>query len=593
MIKLIKKYMRGSWGWAIAAPLCMLLEVYTDLMQPALMADIIDIGVANGDVGFIVSAGFKMMMYAIVGLTLGLGCVAAASIASTSFAERLRRSFFSHIQTFSYEDLDIFKSSSLITRMTNDIVQIQQMVMMALRMMVRSPFLSIGGVIMAYRLSPSLSLALVVAVPLLLLVTVFLMRRALPMFMTMQTKIDKINGIVRENLLGVKVVKSFVSQEQEIRRFGEANNDLMSWSIRAMRNMNLLFPLGNFFMNMSVVAILWFGGSMAISGTLETGKIMAFINYLIQIMSSLTMVVMMSMNLSRAQVATQRINEVLDTQPGMRDGAATVEVAAAADRAATDGAAADRAGYDIEFRDVSFRYHNSGEWVLKHIDLTIPEGETVGIIGTTGSGKSTLASLIPRLYEATEGNVLVGGRDVRDYPLAGLRKKIGMVLQDTILFAGTVEDNLRFGKETATEDDLREAAEDAQALSFILEKEKGFRTRVEQRGRNFSGGQRQRLSIARTLIRKPEILILDDAASAVDLVTEAKIREAINRRIGSCTVIIIAQRIAAVRDAGLILVMNEGEIEARGTHEELLRSSEVYRHVVAAQLGEEAVAHAG
>ena len=583
MLKLIRKYMPGSWLWAIAAPLMMLLEVVADLMQPTLMADIIDIGVAGGDVPFIIATGGKMMLFAVISVTLGLGCVAASSIAAVNFAGRLRESFFSHIQTFSFEDLDTFTASSLITRMTNDIVQIQQIVMMGLRMLVRAPFTSIGGVIMAYRLSPSLSMALVVTVPLMLFITAFLMKRALPMFMVMQTKVDRINGIVRENLLGVKVIKSFVSEDKEIERFGVANKDLMTWSIKAMRNMNLLFPVGNLIMNLSVVAVLWFGGSMAIAGAMETGKIMAFINYLIQIMMAITMVVMMSMMYNRAKVAADRVNEVLETETGIKDGAMTAETAALVDKA----------GYDIEFKDVSFRYHNSGEWVLKHIDLTIKEGETVGIIGTTGSGKSTLVSLIPRLFEATEGSVSVGGLDARAYPQAVLRSKIGMVLQENILFAGRVEENLRFGKENATEEELQEAAEDAQATEFIMEKEKGFRARVEQRGRNFSGGQKQRLSIARTLLRKPEILILDDAASAVDMVTETKIREAINRRIGSCTVIIVAQRIAAVKDADMILVMNEGEIEARGTHEELIRISESYRRVVVAQMGEEAVAHAG
>jgi len=583
MFKLIKKYMPGSWAWAIAAPLLMLLEVIADLMQPTLMADIIDIGVASGNVPYIINTGLKMLLYAVLSLLLGLGCVSASSVASVNFTARLRSAFFSHIQTFSFEDLDTFKTSSLITRMTNDIVQIQMIIMMGLRMISRAPFVSIGGIYMAYRLSPSLSMVLVVAVPVMLFVTSFLVQRTLPLFMTMQTKVDRINSIVRENLLGVKVIKSFVSEDDEIKRFSAANQDLMSWSIKAMQNMQLLFPMGNLVMNLSVVAVLWFGGSMAIGGRLETGKIMAFINYLMQIMMSLNMVVMMSMMYSRAKVAADRVNEVLDTEAHIKDAVLT----------AGDMAAVDAAGYDIEFRDVSFRYHNSNEWVLKHIDLKIKEGETVGIIGTTGSGKSTLASLIPRLFEATEGAVLVGGVDVKSYPQAKLREKIGMVLQENILFAGRIEDNLRFGKEAATEAELQEAAEDAQAMEFIADNERGFRARVEQRGRNFSGGQKQRLSIARTLIRKPDILILDDAASAVDMVTEAKIRDSISRRIGTCTVIIIAQRIAAIKDADMILVMNEGEIEARGSHDELLRISDSYRRVASAQLGEEAIAHAG
>ncbi|MCL1849147.1 MAG: ABC transporter ATP-binding protein/permease [Clostridiales bacterium] len=583
MIKLMRKYMKGSWLWAIAAPLLMLLEVMADLMQPTLMADIIDVGVATGNVPFIISTGLRMLSFALISVLLGLGCVATSSVASVNFAAKLRESFFGHIQTFSFEDLDTFKTSSLITRMTNDIVQMQQIIMMGLRMASRAPFTCIGGVIMAYRLSPSLSMVLVVSVPVMLVVTTFLVQKSLPLFAAMQTKIDRINGVVRESLLGIKVIKSFVSEDNEIKRFGAANQDLMNTSIKAMQNMQLLFPIGNLIMNLSVVGVLWFGGSMAIAGNMETGKIMAFINYLLQIMMSLNMVVMMSMMYSRAMVAVDRINEVLDAQGSIQDAPQTPDTAKAMAES----------GYAIQFRDVSFRYHNSGEWVLKHIDLSIREGETVGVIGTTGSGKSTMVSLIPRLFDATEGSVLVGGVDVRAYPQDRLREKIGMVLQENILFAGKIEDNLRYGKSSATEEEMREAAEDAQALDFIENIEKGFGARVEQRGRNFSGGQKQRLSIARTLLRKPDILILDDAASAVDMVTETRIREAINRRIGSCTVIIIAQRVAAIKDADTILVMNEGEIEAMGSHEELLRLSESYRHVAAAQLGEEAVAHAG
>lgn len=580
MLKLIKKFMGGSWLWAIAAPLFMLLEVMMDLMQPALMAEIIDIGVARGDVAFIFATGGRMLLYAFIGVIGGLGCVVTSCTAAVGFASRLRQQAFSHIQTFSFRELDKFQTSSLITRLTNDVTQMQQIVMLSLRLMVRSPLVCVGGIIMAYRLSPALSMILAVAAPVLLGGTYFLIKRAMPLFMKMQTRVDRINEVMRENLLGAKVVKSFVSQDHEKKRFGTANRDLMEWSAKAMGNMVLLFPLVNLVMNLSVVAALWFGGSMAIAGSLETGKIMAFINYLIQIMSSMMMVIMVSMGFTRAQVAVQRLNEVLDTESGIRDGSFEVAKDPAKDPA-------DGGSYDIVFEDVCFRHEQGGEWILKHIDIEIKEGRTVGIIGATGSGKSTLVSLIPRLYDATKGRVCVGGRDVRQYPLAALRNKIGMVLQESILFAGSLEENLRYGKDDATREELEAAARDAQALDFILEKEGAFAARVEQRGRNFSGGQKQRLSIARTLLRRPQILILDDATSAVDMVTEAKIRQAILRRMGSCTLIIIAQRVTAIKDADLILVLNDGAIEARGTHEELLVSSETYRHVAAAQLGEE------
>ncbi len=584
MLKLIKKFMGSSWLWAIAAPLFMLLEVMMDLMQPALMAEIIDVGVAQGDVDFIFATGGRMLIYALIGVIGGLGRSAAAAIAAVGFASRLRHKVFSHIQTFSFEELDKFQTSSLITRLTNDVAQLQQAVMLGLRLLARSPLTCIGSIIMAYRLSPVLSLILVAALPVLLAGAYVLIKRALPLFMMMQTKIDRINEVMRENLLGAKVVKAFVSQEHEKKRFDTANRDLMERSVKAMENMAPLFPLVNLVMNLSVVAALWFGGSLAIAGSLETGKIMAFINYLIQIMSSMMMAIMVSMGLARAQAAVQRLNEVLDTESGIKDGSFKAE-----EDLAGDGPE----GYDIVFRDVWFRHGQAGQWILKNIDIEIKEGQTVGIIGATGSGKSTLVSLIPRLYDAARGQVFIGGRDVRQYPLAVLRNKIGMVLQESILFAGSLEENLRCGKEEATGEELEAAAKDAQALDFILAKEGDFAARVEQRGRNFSGGQKQRLSIARTLLRQPRILILDDAASAVDTVTEAKIRQAILRRLGSCTLIIIAQRIAAIKDADLILVLNDGVIEARGSHEELLMASETYRHVAAAQLGEEVLPHVG
>jgi len=538
-----------------------------------------------------------MILYAGVGLLAGFGCVACSAISAVGFAGRLRKAFFAKIQTFSFEDLDRFKTSSLITRMTNDVAQMQQVTMMGQRMLYRAPFMSIGGMIMAYRLSPSLAMILLVSIPALLGVTVFLLSRAIPLFTIMQGKMDRINEIVRENILGVKVVKSFVSQDREAARFNIANKDLMNSGMRASRNMSLLFPLTLLISNLSVVAVLWIGGNMSMVGGIEIGKVIAFINYLLQIINSLTMMMMMNMFISRAKVAATRINAVLDTEPGIKDASspgAGIYAGTVPDTAADSGAGAvEAAGYDIEFRDVSFKYHGASAFALKNISFKIPEGRTIGILGTTGSGKSTLVSLIPRLYEATEGSVLIGGLDVRAYPQSVLRSKIGLVLQENILFSGSIEENLRFGKESATQSEMREAAEDAQALGFILEKERGFDTYVEQRARNFSGGQKQRLSIARTLLRKPDILILDDAASAVDMVTEARIREAINRRIGSCTVIIIAQRIAAIKDADEIFVMNEGAIEAIGTHERLILESEIYRNIVAAQMGEEAVAHAG
>ena len=569
-------FLKGHWGWTIAAPLFMLLEVMMDLQQPTLMSDIVDIGVATGDTAYIFSVGGKMMLCALAGVIGGLGCTVCSSVAAVRMAGDLRQAVFNKIQTFSFVELDKFKTSSLITRLTNDVTQIQQIVMMSLRIAVRSPLMCLGSIVMAFRLSPRLSLVLLISLPILLGSAGILVKRAMPMFLTMQKKMDRINGVMRENLLGVKVIKAFVSQKQEEKRFEVANQDLKQWSVKAMNNMIILFPVVNLVMNLSVVAVLWAGGYMAIKGSLEIGKIMAFINYLTQILSSMMIVVMISMNITRAKVSADRLVEVLDTEPSI-----------------TDGAGSDRReelpNYDIVFDNVSYRHSDTGEWALKYINLTFRQGETIGVIGATGCGKTTLVSLIPRLYDATRGRVMIGGKDVRDLSLAFLRSKIGMVLQESILFAGDIEENLRFGKEDATEEEMLAACADAQATVLLEEKGEGLKARVEQRGRNFSGGQKQRISIARTLVREPEILILDDSTSAVDMITEAKIREALDRRKGSCTTIIIAQRVAAIKDADRVLVLDDGAVQAFGTHEEVLKASPVYRRIAEAQLGEEAL----
>lgn len=570
-------FLKGHWGWTIAAPLFMLLEVMMDLQQPTLMSDIVDIGVATGDIAYIFSVGGKMMLCALAGVIGGLGCTVCSSVAAVRMAGDLRQAVFNKIQTFSFVELDKFKTSSLITRLTNDVTQIQQIVMMSLRIAVRSPLMCLGSIVMAFRLSPRLSLVLLISLPILLGSAGILVKRAMPMFLTMQKKMDRINGVMRENLLGVKVIKAFVSQKQEEKRFEVANHDLKQWSVKAMNNMIILFPVVNLVMNLSVVAVLWAGGYMAIKGSLEIGKIMAFINYLTQILSSMMIVVMISMNITRAKVSADRLVEVLDTEPSI-----------------TDGAGSDRReelpNYDIVFDNVSYRHSDTGEWALKYINLTFRQGETIGVIGATGCGKTTLVSLIPRLYDATRGRVMIGGKDVRDLSLAFLRSKIGMVLQESILFAGDIEENLRFGKEDATEEEMLAACADAQATVLLEEKGEGLKARVEQRGRNFSGGQKQRISIARTLVREPEILILDDSTSAVDMITEAKIREALDRRKGTCTTIIIAQRVAAIKDADRVLVLDDGAVQAFGTHEEVLKASPVYRRIAEAQLGEEALA---
>lgn len=576
MLKLLKYFKGAVIICAIIAPIMMLVEVSMDLMQPKLMADIIDIGVANRNISYVFSTGWKMILAAIIGFIGGTGCSAFSSIAAMNMGERLRQGLFDKIQTLSFLEIDKFKTSSLITRLTNDVTQVQTMVLMSLRIAVRAPLICIGGIIMAVALSPKLSIVFLVAVPIILIAVMIILKKSFPLFTAVQEKIDGVNVCLRESILGVRVIKAFTIEERQGERFDEANYDLMNKGIEA-QNMNMiLWPVVTLVMNLSVIAVLWFGGNMANMRTLEIGKIMAFINYLIQIMNSLIMVVMLVLNFSRAKASSDRINKVLNTVPAIQDNDSSIEMS----------------GFEIEFKDVSFKYNEHSENVLTNISFKIKEGEKIGIIGATGSGKSSLVNLIPRFYDVTEGQVLIGGIDVKNIKLEELRGDIGVVLQDSILFSGKIEDNLRFGNDHADMESIESAARDAEAYEFIIEKEDTYQSLVEQRGKNLSGGQKQRLSIARTLIRNPKILIMDDSASALDMATEAKLKSAVKRRMANSTVLTIAQRISGVMDADRIIVLDNGKISALGTHKELLRNSDIYRSIAVSQLGEEVLLNA-
>ena len=578
MGRILKRYLKGSYWLALLAPIAMGLEVIMDLMQPTMMSDIIDVGVANGDIPYILDRGKYMLLVALVGVLGGIGCMVCSTGAGMRLGANLRQAVFDKIQTFSFKEIDRFSTSSLVTRLTNDVTQLQSIVMMGLRMMVRAPVSCIGGFVMAYLLSPKLSLILVVTMPILFLSVLFIMRKAFPMFSQMQKKVDRVNVVMRENLLGVRVVKAFVGQEHEARRFEEANTDLMNWSLKASYLTILLSPIVTLILNLNVVALFWFGGNLAVAGNIEAGKIMALMTYLTQVLHSLMMMVMILMNVSRAQASASRINEVLDTDSSIQDPAAPKAMSGSA----------------VEFDHVSFRYSGDDpEYVLKDITFQAGEGQTIGIIGSTGSGKSTLVSLISRLYDADEGTVRVGGVDVREVSQDDLRKKVGMVFQDSVLFAGTVRENLRWADDDCDFSVIEQAAEDAQAGEFLSAHPDGYDAVVEQRAKNFSGGQKQRLSIARTFARRPEILILDDSTSAVDTATEARIRQAIANRDDSSVVFIIAQRISAISRADRIIVLDEGRISGIGTHEELLLENEIYRSIAVSQLGEEVLHHAG
>lgn len=575
MTKLLK-YIKGSAIiYTILAPLMMFIEVIMDLNQPKLMSDIIDIGVANGDITYVLNVGFKMIVVAFIGILGGMLCGVFSTLASMNMGKNMRQGLFNKIQSLSFSEIDQFKTSSFITRLTNDVTQVQNMVMMALRGMVRSPLICLGGIIMSLSISVKLSMIFLVVIPLIILSVTVITAKSTPFFTAMQKKIDNVNLVMRENLLGVRVVKAFAIEDKVKERFSYANDDLMSTSIKAQSVTILLWPLVTLIMNLSVVAILWFGGNYVNKGSLEIGKIMAFINYLVQIMSSLNMLVMIIINFSRAKVSASRINEVLDVESSITDKEDAKKINK----------------FNIEFKDVYFKYNKDGDYVLKGISFKAEEGEKIGIIGATGSGKSTLISLIPRLYDTSSGTVMIGNEDVKNLKINELRSLIGVVLQDTTLFSGSIEDNLKFGKEDATEEMMISSVKDAQAFEFINANNEGFNREVGQRGKNLSGGQKQRISIARTLIKNPKILILDDSSSALDMATEAKLQKSIKNRMKNSTVFLIAQRISAVKDSDKIIVLDNGEIVAIGNHEELIKECDIYRSIAISQLGEEVVSN--
>lgn len=576
MLKLFG-YLKRYWFVSLLAPLLMVVEVSTDLLRPYLMANIIDHGIATGDIAYIFRTGFLMIGLAVVGIAGGFGCTIAASIAGQSLGTDVRADLFKKVQSFSFTNLDKFETASLITRLTNDVNQVQNMVMMSLRMMVRAPLLCIGGIVMAVLINARLAMILYVLIPLLVIGLIWIVRRGYPLFKQVQTRLDRVNTVMRENLAGVRVVKAFVRANHENVRFGAANDEFMDTSIRAGRVIALVWPFLNLMMNVSVVAVLWFGGVQVNQGTILIGEVVAFISYMFQILFSLLMLAFVVVMFSRAKASADRIHEVLNTDADI------VNPLQADMRPIEEGA--------VEFDDVTFRYAGAqGPPVLKNISFQTAPGETVALLGGTGAGKTTLVSLIPRLYDVTEGTIRIDGRDIRTMDLKALRQGIGMVLQSSVLFSGTIRDNLKWGNRAAEEEAVQTAAEQAQAHGFITETQYGYDSLLGQRGVNLSGGQKQRISIARALLKGAPILILDDSTSAVDLRTEAKIQQAF-RRSRKITTFLIAQRISSVMHADKIIVLDDGRIEAMGTHEELLRTSAIYQDIFESQMGEGAVVH--
>lgn len=560
----------------IVAILLMMLDVFCEVIQPTLMADIIgERGIGAGNIPYILKIGALMIAVAIVGLIAGCSNAGVSAKAGMGFSANLREKLFAKVQTFSFRNIDRFSTASLSTRLTNDITQLQNVVTMGMRMMIRAPLMLPFALIMAIGINAQLALILGVAIPVLLVLLVLLVWRALPLFRKMQQSVDYLNRTVQENVTNMRVVKSFVRETREKEKFEQASARQMKASMDAMYAIVLNMPLMMFVMNATIVAVVFFGGRQIVFGTLTVAEMSKFINYIMQILFSLMMFAMMFMVLSRASASYQRIREVLDTQPDLES--------------APQAVSAKNLRGHIAFHDVSFRYNteDSGEPVLSHINLTIEPGQMTAIIGGTGAGKTSLISLIPRLYDVTEGAILLDGRDVRDYRLETLHEEISVVLQNNTLFSGTIADNLRWGDPNATEHDLVRAAKAAQAHEFISSFPKGYDTWIEQGGVNVSGGQKQRLCIARALLRHPKILILDDSTSAVDTATEQRLRAAFREQLADTTILLIAQRISSVRDADQIIVMDDGQIVGKGTHEELLASCTAYHEIYQSQQKEE------
>lgn len=572
------KYVKPYTLYFILGPLCMIAEVIGEVLMPTYLAKVITAGV-SGDLTVLKSFGVMGMMIitALLMMLGGLGGSYFGAKASVNFATDVRNDMFSKVQKFSFSNIDKFSTGSLVTRLTNDVSQVQMMVNMGLRMMLRAPGMLIGALIMAVYMSPSLSIVFAVTIPLMILSIIFIIIRGMKLFAKRQRDIDNINSTVQENITNVRVVKSFVREEHETQKFGKANKELKDSGMDAMKNMIYMQPVQTFFMYVTTVLVAWFGSKLVIANvgipdSFDVGSLSAFITYVGQILHSLTMVTMMLMFSSRAIASGKRILEVLDEEIDITD------------KEDLDPDAKIQRG-EIEFKNVTFRYYkNSEEPVLDNISFKIEAGKTVGIIGSTGCGKTTLVSMIPRLYDSDMGDILIDGRSVREYSLHHLRENVGMVLQKNLLFSGTIEENLRWGNQNATMEEIKLAAESSQAHKFIDAFPDKYDRELEQGGVNVSGGQRQRLCIARALLKKPKILILDDSTSAVDTATEAHIRRAFREQLADTTKIIIAQRISSVKDADMIIVMNEGKITGIGNHDFLMKENLEYQEIYTSQI---------
>ncbi|MGQ7884225.1 ABC transporter ATP-binding protein [Paenibacillus sp. WC2504] len=581
----LRSFVKPYWLITLLAPLLMVMEVCMDLTQPRLMAAIVNHGVAEGNLALVWSTGLHMLGVAFLGLVGGVGCTFFTVKAAQNFGADLRLSVFEKVQSFSFRQLDTFSTGSLITRLTGDVMQMLNILQILLRQFTREASLLNGSIIMAIVISPRLSLILLVVVPIQFLILFVLMKRSTPLFRLMQARLDRVNTVMQESTSGIRVIKAFVRAAFERTRFGKANTALLDASLSSARALATSGPLMTLILNISIVAVLWFGGGQTWSGSMAIGDLAAFIIYITQVLFSLVSISNTLMNISRAQVSAERIREVLETEPDMN------EPVQERNEVHTERNSLG-AGCELEFEHVSFVYDSApNQPVLEDISFKALPGQTIGILGATGSGKSTLVSLIPRLYDATKGRILLGGVDIKEMPVEQLRSQIGIVLQQSILFSGTIRENLIFGRPGATAAEIEEAAKAAEADSFIRQLPEGYEAKLGQRGVNLSGGQKQRIAIARALLLRSPLLVLDDSTSAIDLGTEKRIQRSLQQLMAGSTRIIIAQRVTSVLHADQILVLDEGRIAARGTHEELLATSAIYQDIYRSQQGKETALH--
>lgn len=576
----VLRYLKPYWLFALLCPLAMILEVSMDLLQPTLMSDIVDNGIlgdaaADENLRYVLITGLKMLVFSLIGCFGGIASAAFGTAAAQKMGNDLRKDAFAKVMHMSFQQTDKFTTGSLVTRLTNDITAIQEFVAMSLRMFVRTGMQFIGGIAVILTLNVNFGIVLVISLPVQLIAVAIIMKKASPLFSIVQSRLDKVNSVVQENVSGARVVKAFTREEYEINRFDNANTDLMTTNLKVQKLLATLNPILMIIMNASVIAIIMIGGFQVEAKAMQVGEVMAAVTYITQILMSVMMVGMMFQQVSRSAASMKRVNEVLSTNPVISDG--------------NKSADSDNSG-TVEFRNVGFSYPgSSGKPVLSGIDLKVGKGQMIAILGSTGCGKTSLVNLVPRFYDASDGDVLVDGVNVKDYDVDTLRSKIGVVLQKSELFSGTVAENIRWGCETATDEEVKTAAGIAQAEEFIDGFNDGYDTMISEKGASLSGGQKQRMAIARAIIKKPEILIFDDSTSALDLSTEAKLHKALRENLSGVTVIMIAQRIASVMRADKIAVLENGSICAFGTHKELMESSSVYRDIYYSQMkqGEE------